>query len=105
MDDFNKNDELWNVLGRAKPVQASPYFVRKVLRTVQEESAQSASFSFPVLLRWLLPTSAFAALALGWFSYYDANARATAEFNEQFEILADLPALVAYEDSSLWIEG
>lgn len=104
MDDFNKNDDLWNLLGRAKPAQASPYFTRKVLRAVQEESTRPA-FSFSVLLRWLLPTSALAALALGWFTYYDAHERAMAEFNEQFEIIADLPALVAYEDTSLWTEG
>lgn len=97
------DDALWNLLGQAKPVQASPYFVRKVLRSVQVDAAPDSPLTG--WLRWLIPAAAAATLALAWTSYQvsEQDLR-TAEFNAYFDNMADLPSLVAQEDLTVWVE-
>ncbi len=102
MDDFNKNDALWNLLGRAKPAKASPYFVRKVLREVKESGRPSRPLT--ALFRWLIPASALAAVAIGWTAFQWQHDQSVAEFNEYFDTIADLPSLVAQEDVSMWVQ-
>ncbi|MFZ4682040.1 MAG: hypothetical protein ACOYMS_06035 [Terrimicrobiaceae bacterium] len=102
MDEFNEKDTLWDLLGRAKPVKASPYFVRKVLREVKESGRPGHRRS--AFLRWLIPTSAFAAVVMGWTAYQWQHEQSVAEFNEYFDTIADLPSLVAQEDVSIWAE-
>jgi hypothetical protein len=98
MDD-EKDDALWQLLGRARRAEASPYFARKVLRAVQEQDQRSW---FPgSLLRWLIPTAACAALVIGWLSYRNQQDDL---FNADFDSAADLPSLVAYDESLVWSE-
>lgn len=98
MDD-EKDDALWQLLGRARRVEASPYFSRKVLRAVQEQDQRAW---FPgSLLRWLIPTAACAALVIGWLSYQNQQDDL---FNADFDSAADLPSLVAYDESLVWSE-
>jgi len=102
MDEFNEKDALWDLLGQAKPVKASPYFVRKVLREVKESGRRE--FPLKAYIRWLIPASAFAAVVMGWTAYQWQHEQAVAEFNEYFDTIADLPSLVAQEDVSMWAE-
>lgn len=102
MDDFNEKDALWDLLGRARPVKASPYFVRKVLREVKESGRPSRPQA--AFLRWLIPASAFAAVVIGWTASQWQHDQSVAEFNEYFDTIADLPSLVAQEDVSMWAE-
>lgn len=98
-----ENDALWDLLGRVKPVQASPYFARKVLRTVRAENAPASPLAH--LLRWLMPATAAATVAVAWMSYQTTEQDLRmAEFNAYFDNLAGLPSLVAQEDLSAWVE-
>lgn len=99
MDDFKENDPLWDMLGRARRVNASPYFVRKVLSAVREE--KRPQFSVAALLRWVIPAAACAALIIGWPIYQHEQQDA---FNAYFDSAADLQSLIASEDTSLWLE-
>ncbi len=100
MDDFKENDALWDLLGRARRVEASPYFARKVLSAIGEE--QRPRFSLAALLRWAIPAAACAALIIiGWSSYQHEQQD---EFNACFDSAADLQSLIASEDTSLWLE-
>jgi len=103
MDDFNEKDALWDLLGRAKPAKASPYFVRKVLREVKEGGRRGLPVK--AFFRWLIPASAFAAAVIGWTAYQWQHDQSLAEFNACFDTIADLPSLVAQEDMSGWIEA
>ena len=102
MDD--EKDALWELLGRARRVEASPYFTRKVLRAIREEPRPA--FSISMVLRWLLPLSACAAVVLGWSAYQ--HQREEAEFAAYFDTAADMESLVAYEDGAsdgaIWME-
>ncbi|HEY5814109.1 MAG TPA: hypothetical protein VIT23_15815 [Terrimicrobiaceae bacterium] len=100
MDEQKEEDALWELLGRARRVKASPYFARKVMRAIQEQD-QTASFSWKILLRWFLPTAACAGLVLGWMTYQHQQEDL---FNAEFDSAADLESLVASDDSLAWLE-
>lgn len=103
MDERNEQDALWDLLGKARKTEASPYFTRKVLRAVQEEARPV--FSLSLLLRWLLPVSACAAVVLGWSAYSWQQDQKAAEFNAYFDMAADMQSLVVQDDTSVWIDS
>ncbi len=103
MDERNEQDALWDLLGKARQTEASPYFTRKVLRAVQEEVRPG--FSFALLLRWLIPVSATAAVVIGWSAYSWQQDEKTAEFNAYFDMAADIQSLVVQDDTSIWIDS
>jgi len=104
MDNQEEKDALWQLLGRAKPVEASPWFTQKVMRQVRAEAAPKPSWSLGMVLRWLVPTSAFAALALAFTLNQRGGDQSVADFNEQFDQAADLQSLVAFDNSSVWTD-
>ena len=99
----DEKDQLWDLLGKARKTEVSPYFTRKVLRAVREE--RKPAFSFFILLRWLVPASACAALVIGGSAYFWQQEQKTAEFNEYFDTAADLQSLVVQDDTSFWIDS
>lgn len=103
MDKSTENDALWELLGRARRTEASPWFARKVMRAIAEE--KQPRFSMAVLFRWLIPASALAAVVLGFSVYHSQQDAAVAEFNEYFDSAAELPSLVAQESASLWVDA
>lgn len=101
MDKDEENDALWELLGRARRVEASPFFARKVVSAIRHQE-QTPRFSLSKLLRWLVPTAACAGILLGWLVYespQDDNS-----FNAEFDRTADLQSLVASDDSLAWLE-
>ena len=100
MDKDEENDALWELLGRARRVEASPYFARRVVGAIRNEQKRPR-FSVSVLLRWLIPSAAVAGLVLGWLSYQNQEQDV---FDADFNRTADLQSLVTSEDSFLWIE-
>ncbi len=65
MNDFDQNDPLWELLGKAVPTPASPAFSRNVIRAIRnQESVVQTEPAVLGFLRWLLPAGAVAALAL-----------------------------------------
>lgn len=111
MDSFDQNDPVWKTLEHGSQRKASPYFVRKVLRSVREDARREPSLAWGTLLRWLLPVTACVALAVSWSVFESSTStQATeqsgnlAEFNEYFDSAADLQSLIAStDDVSNWI--
>jgi hypothetical protein len=99
MDKDEENDALWELLGRARRIEASPYFARRVVGTIRNQQKPSR-FSPSILLRWLIPTAALAGLVLGWLAYQNQEQDV---FDADFNRTADLQSLVTSEDI-LWIE-
>lgn len=100
MDERNEQDAVWNLLGKARKVEASPYFTRKVLQAVVKEQ-EKASFTFSQLLRWLAPVSVCAAVAIGWVAY-SWQQDEMANFNACFDAAADIQSLIVQDDTSFW---
>lgn len=100
MDKDDENDALWELLGQARRVEASPYFARRVVGAIRNQQ-KPPRFSLSVLLRWLIPTAALAGLVLGWLAYQNQEQDV---FDADFNRTADLQSLVSSEDSFLWVE-
>ncbi len=101
MDKDEENDALWELLGRARRVEASPYFARKVVTAIRRQE-ERPRFSLSVLLRWLIPSAACAGLILGWLTYQ--HQQDDDVFDADFARAADLQSLVASDDSLAWLE-
>ena len=103
MKDDLENDELWELLGRAKPVAVSPYFSRRVLREIRLQPAPVVLPGF--LLRWL-GAGAFALVVTGFFLSMSLGfparglASYSSEFIEAFDAAAGIDTLVAVEDTT-----
>jgi hypothetical protein len=95
MDKDEERDALWELLGRARRVEASPYFARKVVTAIRREE-ERPRFSLSLLLRWLIPSAACAGLILGWLIY---QYQEDDVFDADFARAADLQSLVASDES------
>jgi hypothetical protein len=103
MDNHQEDDALWNLLGQARETKASPYFARKVLRSIRlENEARKSKGTWMPVLRWFLPTSALAALLIGWaVVQWDEEKDA---FAAEFNAVAELSSLVALENTAPWMD-
>ena len=96
-------DELWDLLGKARPVSVSPFFSRNVLREIRRNPERP---QVPrLVLRWL-GAGALAVLATGFFLNLVVDADSarpakSAEFAEVFDAAAGLDKLVAVEEFSI----
>ena len=64
-DEFDQNDPLWKLLGKAAPAPVSTSFSRNVIRAIRNQDSPSRSEPFfHGFLRWFIPAGAVAALAL-----------------------------------------
>lgn len=102
-DDWDK-DELWALLGKAKPVTVSPFFARNVVREIRRNPARPLVPLF--VLRWF-GAGALAVLTAGFFlNLGDAGTGShptkSADFVESFDAAAGLDTLVAVEDVSIF---
>ncbi|MEI6278353.1 MAG: hypothetical protein WCQ16_03080 [Verrucomicrobiae bacterium] len=97
-EDF-ENDEVWDLLGRARPVSVSPYFSRRVLREIRRVPSRPLLPAF--LLRWM-PAGALAVLTAGFFlSLAPVHSPALAdntEFNRTFDMMAGIDSLANVEE-------
>lgn len=97
-EDF-ENDAVWDLIGRARPASASPYFSRRVLREIRQSPARPLLPEF--FLRWL-PAGALAVLAAGFFlclsPVRSTSLADNAEFNRAFDMLAGIDSLAVVEE-------
>lgn len=111
-DSQQADDELWKLLGHARRRQPSPFFSGNVLREVRRLQEKRRSAWSP--RRWipatLAATCALAALAtLGtWPDSTPPQQQTVASLDSQlavdYYLLENLDELIAYEESSLWVE-
>lgn len=111
MSAFDSNDhgrddaELWRLLGRARDVEPSPYFARKVLRAV-ETGAVTRPGWWESFLRIVAPVGVCAALAVfaGVGIQQSDSSSAVANSEIEFEAIQNLDLLVSNYESSLWLD-
>lgn len=96
-------DELWDLLGKARPVSVSPFFSRNVLREIRQNSGRP--WIPRLVLRWL-GAGALAVLTAGFFLNLVTDSDISqpvkpAEFAEVFDAAAGLDKLAAVEEFSI----
>ncbi len=109
MSDLDSNDprdrELWQLIGQARRVEASPFFTRKVLRAIEEPEPRYAPWLS--MLRIFAPAAVCIALAAGaLLSLRGERAAAVASTNPEieFEAIQNLDLMVANYETSLWLD-
>ena len=98
--DLPENDELWNLLGRARTASPSPFFARNVVRSIRHLTPAPAIT--PFILRWI-NAAVFAVLLLGFGLSLIApqKTQVPAELVEYFDIAAGLDQLALVEDLTI----
>lgn len=126
MKDDEQHDDLWRLLGKAKPVKGSPFFSRNVLRAIRAEApAREVGFVEWLRTGWngLVAVGAAAALVIVGLTTQSSNpggaggsqmaaveskeSKAIDEVvnSEEFAVIANLDTLIAMDDNDVWLEG
>ncbi|MEQ1858565.1 MAG: hypothetical protein ABMA13_01365 [Chthoniobacteraceae bacterium] len=114
------NDNLWELLGRARPAQARPAFVQDVLRAVRMAQPEREA-GFVEWLRhgwnWLALAGAAAVVLFVALSgqpqaptprplaAHEAAAIEAALANSDFTVVNNLDVLLALDDSNAWLDS
>ena len=106
--------ELWDVLGRLPKPTLSPFFARNVLRRIRQEPTRIER-----VRNWfsgwrLVGASAMAALVIGLALVIHHPGSQTASSSDSdvlarvdpqdYDVVADLDALIAWDENSVWEE-
>ena len=106
------DQQLWDLLGEAKPRQLSPFFARNIVRRIRERSDRLAWVRSWLSSRRLIPAMgiAIAAIATILAVYQPAGRNPTdnppdviVKIDPQdYDVVADLDELLTTDDNSLW---
>jgi hypothetical protein len=106
------DQQLWDLLGQAKPRQLSPFFARNVVRRIRERPAR-----FEWLRSWLSPwrlvpaTGVAIAVIATILVVHQPTGRNPADSPpdvivkidpQDYDVVADLDELLATDESNLW---
>lgn len=119
----DKDQALWDLLGRARKPEPSPFFVRNVLREVRSQPqrhgifAAFASWAAGGLRKGALALTAATAVVLamgsfGWLPFYNQDPAGVASVESaestakaDYEVIVNLDELLAYQETSVWLDS
>ena len=104
---MDEHDELWELLGKAKKTEVSPFFARNVLRQVRNQKTVANRFR-GWLPRFALLTALFllgAGVATLSMPHKPVVQQSKLAATPDFETLNHLDELLAYEENSTWLES
>ena len=119
MKDSEEQDDLWQLLGRAKTPAVSPYFARNVLREIRQTPQEKAGVLSWLLGRWRvvsLGCMAAVLVALNAVQLIAPHPVASQSSlvavapvqpvptKKDYEVINHLDELVAYEEHSIWLD-
>jgi hypothetical protein len=110
-----EKDDLWDLLGRAKAPEPSPFFSRDVLRALREEEQEKPGFFFWLRRHWLATsvstcTAAVAAvLAMTQLSPRQPDPvlllAQQVSVSPDYQVISNLDELLETEHNSAWLEA
>ena len=118
MKDCEEQDELWQLLGKAKTPAVSPFFARNVLREIRSTPLERAGRFSWLRVQWRivsLGSLAAVLLALNAVPLFTPHRIAPAPVSTlaqnqpipskiDYEVINHLDELVAYEEHSIWLD-
>jgi len=115
MDNMEPQDdkELWDVLGRLPEPTVSPFFARNVLRKIRQEPSRFERVRNWFSVRKVVGASAVAAVfvAVALVTHYpgprttsssDSDAVVAKIDPQDYDVVADLDALIAWDENTVW---
>ena len=110
-----EQDELWNLLGKARQSKASAFFAANVMRAVRADAESKPGLLAWLHTKWMLPAAAAAFAAVLAFLALrptatmapagDPLAEIAIAAAAATEIVPSLDALLAAEDNTIWLAG
>ena len=106
-----ERDDLWELLGCARPVKIPPFFSRNVLRTLREEKPVPAGVWAWLVRRWPVVATAVCALVVAgvvWMprpqpaDSLETLAEHVTE-SPDYAVIGNLDELLASQESSAWL--
>ena len=106
------DQQLWDLLGKARSTEVSPFFARNVVRTIRERPQP-----FEWLRRWLSPSKLIPATGLAMaviaamLMMHRPGSRNPADDTpdvivaidpQDYDVVADLDELMAADENNLW---
>ena len=115
----DEDDNLWELLGKARPPRISPFFSRNVLRAIREEQPERGAGWVGALWRyWRSASVAAAALVVVAGVSIQTDRRHLAEANAaldeaahefasspEFPVVENLDMLLASDDNDVWLDS
>jgi len=108
------DQELWDLLGRTAEPRLSPFFARNVARKIRQEASRLERMRNWLSSRRLTAATAVAIVVIGMAVAMRHPVPQTAPESEpdivakidpqDYDVVADLDALVAWDETSLWDE-
>lgn len=108
------DQQLWDLLGRTRPVEVSPFLARNVVRTIRERPHRFERLRSWLRPRVLVPATGLAVAAivallavhrpasLNLTPADDTPAAIAAIDPQDYDVVADLDELMAADESNLW---
>jgi hypothetical protein len=106
------DQQLWELLGRARPVQVSPFFARNVLRKLREGGGRLESLRRLLRPRALIPATglAVAIIAAILTMHRPASVNSGEKIPDvivsidpqDYDVVADLDELITTDDDNPW---
>ncbi len=111
-----EHDELWELLGKAKAPNASPFFSRNVLRAIREESQEQPGFFVWLRRHWQVAAVGACGLAIAAsfalrpqeIAPAHDSVLALAEevsVSPDYQVISNLDELLDTERNSIWLEA
>lgn len=109
-----EQDDLWDLLGRAKAPTPSPFFSRNVLRAIREEEQEKPGFILWLRRHWQVPAFSTCALAVAATFFVMQEARQPdpvmvlaqqVSASPDYQVISNLDELLDSERNSVWLEA
>jgi hypothetical protein len=107
-----EDQQLWDLLGRARPVEVSPFFARNILRKIREREQRFGWLQGWLRPRALIPATGLAAAIIAAMLTMHRPASVNPSDNvpeiiasidpQDYDVVADLDELMAADDNTLW---
>jgi hypothetical protein len=123
----DERDELWHLLGKAKQIEPNPFLARNVVRQIRLQDSPKRPFFLRIrslALRWKLSVAACTTgiLLLGvgsalndsrifkhsqgtYANAQDSGAVQAMATNPDYEIIAHLDEMIAFQENSIWTDA
>lgn len=110
----DEQDDLWQLLGKAREPHVSPFFSRNVLRTLRKEQQEHPGVISWLRRRWRLAAVATCGLFLvtaGVFFKAPQNSDQISALAQQvslspdYDVITHLDELIETEENAVWLES